>query len=296
MFYISLDLTDLHDNSLLVKLSGNKLFKIDNIYLFYKWDTGGGDNTLTLYIEEENQIKAENQLIYFIDLMNFLYDIDLTITSHLYLHPTKALPSSDIVSVDDTNNRNFKKIHSIVKKIKELEEENYKIFKQSIKYYSRSLKLMELELYEESFLTAYKPIELISNYVYKNNFQKEFDEYIKKIVPSMLEVLFEEEYRNENKDKEINETAKKTLRGILTSRRKISKMLTHMNISSIKDEIGAIVKLRNEIAAHSNSGKHSLTLEDALDCQRICKQILTAYLLNEMSDITKLDCERKIYF
>lgn len=294
VYYFTLDLFDLHDNPILIKLTRNKLFRVDNYYIISRWDPSRGDSNLTVYIVELDQNKAIEQLIGFINLLNFLYDIDITISSSLHLYNVGALPTTEIIDVRDTQNNNIKKLDSVISKIKSLEETDYKIIEQCIRYYSRSLKLMELELHEESFLTAFKPIELISNYIYKNNYQQDFNEYIQNIVPEMLKKLFDEEYRYENKDKEINIKTKAALESILTQRRKISKTLGFLDLNSIKDEIGELVRLRNKIGAHGNSGKLVLTIDESLNCQKICKRIITTFLFGNMSNLTKLECERKI--
>ncbi|MFJ7364032.1 hypothetical protein ACIQWQ_07860 [Peribacillus frigoritolerans] len=294
MFYFSLDLFDLHENTILVKLTRNKLFKVDNIYLLSRWDPSGGDSTLNVYIEEIDENKAKEQLTRFINLLNFLYDIDITIASSLHLYEAGVLPAFEIINAGTTTNNNIKKINNVVQKIKNLNPTDYKIIDQSLRYYSRSLKLMELELHEDSFLTAFKPIELIANYIYKNNYQQEFNEYIGKLVPQLLKELFDEEYRDENKDKEINMTTIATLENVQTQRRKISKTLGFLNLNSLKDEIGQVVRLRNKIGAHGNSGKLILGIDESLNCQKICKHIVTTYLFGNLTQLTKLDCERKI--
>ncbi|PGE55218.1 hypothetical protein COM65_28590 [Bacillus wiedmannii] len=294
MFCFSIELCDLHDNSILVKLSRNKLFKVDNYYLLNSWDTNGGINTLDIYIEEIDKDTAEQKLTNFVNLLNFLYNIDISISSNLYLYEIEALPPFNVIDGEANTNKNVKKIDNLVKKLKSLDSRDCTIIEQAIRYYSRSLKLMELELFEDSFLTAFKPIELISSSIYKDKYQKEFDEYIKKVVPNLLNDLFNEEYRNENKDKEINMTIISTLESIQTQRRKIAKTLEFLNLNDLKKDIGQIVRWRNQIGAHSNSGKVTLDIEESIACQKICKKIIATYLFGKNTQLTKLDCDRKI--
>lgn len=293
MFYYSLDLQDLHENTILLKITRNKLFKINKFYLLYMWNEESSE--LRLFINELNQDKATKELDEFVDLLKYLFNIDISITSSMYLYPIDSLPSYEVIEADKAQNNNIKRINYVVNELEiKRTNEEYRIMTQSIRYYSRSLKLIELELWEESFLTAFKPIELISNYIYKKEYQIDFNNRINDVVPKILKNHFGEIYRDENKDKEISQSVINTLEELLTLRRKISKTLGFLKLDRIKDEIGQVVRLRNKVGAHSNSGKLKLNIDDALKCQRISKEITSRFFFGDKFLKTNLNCERKI--
>lgn len=296
MYCFVLDLHDLNDNGILIKLARNKLFKAENFYLLNTWDSMWGDNTLTIYIDEANQENAQKQLFDFIHLLSYLYNFDLSISTSLYLHSVKKLPEYEIIQSDTTKNKNIFKISHCLKTISALPLEQTKLITKSFHYYSRSLKLMELELFEDSFLTAFKPVELISNYIYKTNYQDDFNKHISNVVPNILTELFNEEYRDENKDKEINDAVMNALANIITQRRKISKSLSYLDLTDLNKDIGNLVRLRNRVGAHANSRSLSVDMDASVECLSICRKIISTFLFGNKNNLTKLNCERKIYF
>lgn len=295
MFAVTLELEDLDENKILVKLARNKLFKIEKFYLFNQWDTDGSTRTLTIYVDVEDRKKAEEEMGKFLDLLNFMFDIDLTISTSFYFE-SDDLPTSVYVIAENANNNNIKKINELFTHILSLDSKKQKLIHQSLHYYSRSLKLFELELYEDAFLTAYKPIELISNNVYKYQYQTDFNLAISSVMPNLLKELFDEEFKEEGKDCEINNLIVPMLEGILTQRRKIKNTLLFLKMESEEKHCGKLVSLRNKVGAHATSGGKKIGMYEYVDCRVLSKKIITAYILGEPSDISDLDMERKCWW
>ncbi|WP_375199224.1 hypothetical protein [Bacillus sp. RS11] len=153
MFVTTLKLEDLSDNKILIKLPRNNLFKIHNFYLLSEWSTNrsGSINTLSIYVDVEDKEKANKDIRFMIDLLNFMYNIDLTITTSYMISETKNLPMTNWIHSNETKNKNIIKINNALTLLFETESKKQKLIKKSLHYYSRSLKLSELELYEEAF-------------------------------------------------------------------------------------------------------------------------------------------------
>lgn len=286
-YYVILDLFDLNDFSIYLQLTRNRLFKIDNFYILNEWDNDGSDRTLKIYVSEDDKSLAERKLKGFIDLINFLSNIDLTITSTLNIHITKELPKDTA----EANNKNVNRIVRANRYINEIDiKEEHNIVPQLIRYYSRSLKLIDLELYEEAYLTVFKPLELLSNFIYKKYFKENTDRYINNVLSNLLQEYFNEEFKNEDIDKEINDTVLTTLPKIITQRRKITKLLEFLKLEEHKEKIGDIVSLRNKAGAHSHSGAEKINIDTYTLCQTMCKEIISRYLFHDDSlEIATLD-------
>ena len=295
MFVTTLELEDLSDNKILIKLPRNNLFKIHNFYLLSEWSTNrsGSINTLSIYVDVEDKEKASKDIRFMIDLLNFMYNIDLTITSSYMISETKNLPMTKWVHSNETKNKNIIKINNALTLLFEMEPKKQKLIKKSLHYYSRSLKLSELELYEEAFLSVYKPIKLISNNIYKNHHQKDFNDAISSVIPNLLKELFDEEFKEEGKDNDINNLIVPMLEGILTQRRKIKNTLLFLKLEREVDYCGKLVRLRNNAASHGNSRNSNIGIYEYVNCMILSKEIITAYLLGEKSDLTQLVVKRK---
>ncbi|WP_068984406.1 hypothetical protein [Lysinibacillus xylanilyticus] len=107
MFVTTLKLEDLSDNKILIKLPRNNLFKIHNFYLLSEWSTNrsGSINTLSIYVDVEDKEKANKDIRFMIELLNFMYNIDLTITTSYMISETKNLPMTKWIHSNETKNK-----------------------------------------------------------------------------------------------------------------------------------------------------------------------------------------------
>ncbi|MFJ8513401.1 hypothetical protein [Lysinibacillus xylanilyticus] len=296
MFEATLKLEDLEENRILVKLARNTLFKIGKFYLYNQWDTDGSQSTLTIYVDEKDKEQAKKEIYNFVDLLNFMYGKDLTITTNIYINKVEGLPDSDMVLAEETKNSNILKLNSVLMHLQSLDSKKQKHVLQSLHYFSRSLKLIELELYEEAFLSVFKTIELISNDIYKNYYKDDFDNTVAQVIPNLLSELFQEEYQNSANDKDTNDSIVPILERLITLRRKIKMTLSYLKLNDEFDNFGKLVQLRNQVAAHGTSSNKKIGMREYADCMKLSKKIITTYILGERSNKTVLDWDIKYWW
>ncbi|MEG7283638.1 hypothetical protein [Bacillus sp. 0909A] len=287
LFKLRLDLYDLEDNGIYLRITRNKLFEIKPIYLYYTWDNDGGIRNLDLYIKDLNKEKAKESLVSFMHLLNFMYHMDISIAGGFYIWEVEGLPNNEIV--EKVTNKNIVLLSETFQRINQYTGKEYKLIVQCIKYFSRSLKLIELELFEESLLTAYKIIELISNKVFKDIYKEKFSGALADIIPNFLKENFNENYSGQGKDNEINGYVINMGEELITARRKAVKALEHLNLLDLQDEIGEVIRIRNKVGAHSSISNPQVDIETVANTQNIARKMLTKYLFKNRYEKLALD-------
>lgn len=157
----------------------------------------------------------------------------------------------------------------------------FKIADNSIGYFARSLKFYEIYFFEEAFLSAFKGIEIISNYIYRNNYMKLFKKRNNDYFDDLLALNYDENYSNEGLDKEIKKAVLKELERLTTIRRKIVLTIKHLRVDSQCNNIGEFVSLRNSVAAHGSTGSLNEKVNLVTDCMKLSKFMISKFVLKD---------------
>ncbi|WP_226683461.1 hypothetical protein [Sutcliffiella horikoshii] len=288
---ITLELLDINDDSIILKLTKNTFFKVLNGAINYNWEPQSGDLFLEINVYGESEDEAENKIFDIINFLSFLYGYDLLAINNLKDIYEFSTPI-EIEHVTNSN-RNFQKLKIVEAAFNDLKNEDQKKVTNSIKYFARGIRLTDLELYEEAYLTFYKAIELIVNHLYTKVYAHQFEQEIENIMNIFLKNTFNESYQGKNNDVEIYKSIHKSLLGAVTARRKLIKVISHLDISELEKEAGKVVQKRNKIAAHANTKNNVLDINDVMQCGHLASRIISGYLLGKKYNQAFLNGEKK---
>ncbi len=265
-------------------------FKLSNVYFTdYHWDEFSTCISVITYINEENIQKAERiARKCFHDsmrILSFLYEkhVEYSIVKVDY----KEIVAVDVL-IEKANKNNLGKIQKFDELLVNLDPEKLRIGFASMNYYSKGLELLSLNLYEESFLSVFKSMEILANF-YSVNLKTIFNNNIVNMYSKLIRDTFREEYQNQHKDKEIFDSAKSILEDLVTTRRKLNFVIKQLNLE--EDEavkyLGQMVQYRTT-AAHGNITGRELNLALFSWTFKLSKKMISKFMLEENDKIAYL--------
>lgn len=289
-FYKEIILEDLEENKMALKLPRREFFQLGKADIFYDWDSE--ENSLDIYIEAAEEAVAKKELKDVISILSYLYAMDLIGINDLSLSK-KEIPSFLPKADENSNNENLKNIYKFYGEFSRLGTKKKKVAKSSIEYYARSLRLLELKLYEEAFLNGYKSMEIIFNYIFANEYQDNFNYDIANVVRRVIKDNFDEEYQKKDNDLDINNAVIRELENLVTARRKAINSLNFLELNEFKGEFGPIVRCRNQIGAHARRADKEIDIELIYTMLRIAHKVLSRFITKDYSITENINGEKK---
>jgi len=283
------------DDNIYLKLPQNMDIVINNCFYRYRYEKNFFmELIITCYIDNLCKDEAENKFYEYVEssnaILSFLYQIPIG-DSSLGICGISEVSYGRKVITNQTKSRNINNLVFFLDSLKLLDEKMFKIADKCIDYFARSLKFYENNFFEEAFLSAFKGIEIISNYVYKNNYMNVFKKRNNDYFDDMLALNYDESYSNEGLDKEVKKAVLNELKRLTTIRRKIVLTMKYLKVDNQYNNIGEFVSLRNSVVAHGSTGSLNEKVNLVIDCMMLSKFVISKFVLKNKHKKAYLDGE-----
>mgnify|MGYP007046087934 CR=1 FL=1 len=272
---MKLDLEDFDQNFILMKIKKNEFFKGLNCFFLYNYAYDDCPS-LEIYTQADGLNTANTYITEDINLLSFLYGLDLLGANSFHINEI----NDPKIPIPTYTNRNIENLLIVVKSINSLSSLEKNKLLSSIRYFSRSLRLTDLELYEESFLTYFKSIEIICDHIYNQQFKSLFNDKIKIMFTNFIADWYEEEFQTSGSDNKVYKDLKKLLNSLETKRRILIRSLKYLDIQDTQN-IGELVQLRNSIGAHGNTEVKKINQKNVQEIAYLTHLVISKYLLGD---------------
>lgn len=302
--HYDLTLQDVSDITFTLGIPRKSIIRFYNYLVFfdnYNWSPGEAPTcNITIYIKDYNHLKnkpfieADELAKQFLRILGFLYNINFVRcmdSGHIRYSESVV---QDILSeplINKSNkNKNLKKIdrfNELMTLLHTNDLNKWETGMYAIKFYSKALELLDHELEEEAFFSAFKALEFITNHVYSKVYKDAIKKDINNTVAHFLNSHFDEKYQDKDDDKKANDLIVSTLTKIVSYRRKLKLTLTHLNINPsdrVLKELAICIKLRNTTAGHGNNpdkkgDNETINYERIMGFLDITKKAISHFLL-----------------
>lgn len=287
-YHSKFDLEDFEQNKILLQMKKNEIFKSQYCYMKYNY-VKEGCPSLDIYTVASSKTQAKEYITKDINLLSFLYNIDIFGVNSLYITEI----SDSYINEPTYINNNINNLNMVINSINSFP--NKVKIDSSIKYFVRGLRLADLELYEESFLTFFKCLEIVCDEIYSKEYKKLFDEKVKSIYVEFIKDWYQEEYQSFGSDQSNFKDLKKLFNKLETKRRIILKSLNYLKIEDGAFGVGKLVKLRNSIGAHGNTSSNGISIYSLQEISNLAHLVIAKYLMRDDYEKAKMTGKKSYY-